>query len=349
MYKITVRMKYIFSLYLSIFFLYSTAQQEKRAVVSVGFYNLENFFDTIQDVTKNDHDFLPNGPKRYTSQVYWVKVNNLARAISQIGIDITPDGVAILGCSEIENKLVLEDLCKHEKLKSRNYKIIHFDSKDERGVDVALLYSPKYFKPLDALPLFVALPAKNAKGSKYTRDVLYVKGLLLNDTVHIFVNHWPSRLGGEAASSPLRELAASVNKKVIDTLLFHHANILLMGDFNDNPNNASIAKILSAKGDKKEVGENDLFNPFYNLYKQGIGTLAYRDEWNLFDQIIISSVMINKNNGLYFYKPQICNFEFLKNQTGRYKGYPHRTYLGDLFEKGYSDHFPVCIYLLKKM
>ncbi|MGL6022058.1 MAG: endonuclease/exonuclease/phosphatase, partial [Chitinophagaceae bacterium] len=153
---------------------------------------------------------------------------------------------------------------------------------------------------------------------------------------------------GEKASSPLREIVASVNRKVIDTLLLHNANILVMGDMNDNPNNHSILKILAAKGDKTQVGITDLFNPFYHLYQQGIGTLAYRDEWNLFDQIIISHSMLNKNNNLYFYKSQICNFEFLKNTSGRFKGYPHRTYIGNVFENGYSDHFPVCIYLLKK-
>ena len=184
---------------------FAQKQQYKSAIVA--FYNLENFYDTVDNPNINDEEFLPAGPKNYNSKVYWTKVEHLATVISQIGTDINPDGPALLGVAEIENDTVLNDLIHHPLLKPRNYSFVHYDSRDIRGVDVALLYNPKYFKVIDSRKLFVHMPT-GAKQSFFTRDVLWVKGLLSGDTINVFVNHWPSRVGGEQRSAPGRAAAA---------------------------------------------------------------------------------------------------------------------------------------------
>jgi len=318
-------------------------------VAAVGFYNLENLFDTIQDLEINDEDFLPDGKLHYNSFIYNDKLKHLSNVISQISTDITPDGLALLGVAEVENKSVLIDLVKQEKLKSRNYKIVHYDSPDERGIDVALLYNPKYFKVLESDHLYVQLPDRDGE-TNYTRDVLYVKGLLLGEEIHIFVNHWPSRRGGEAKSSPLRELAAAVAKKKTDEILSKNkdAKIILMGDLNDDPVNNSIKKVVGAKGNIDAVKQGEFYNPWMKMYKNGIGTLAYRDAWNLFDQIVVSSGVLNNDKGFHFYKAKIFKKPFMFTKEGKYKGYPKRTFSFGKYVGGYSDHLPTYIYLVRK-
>ncbi|MBK7856713.1 MAG: hypothetical protein IPJ79_19080 [Bacteroidetes bacterium] len=191
----------------------SFAQEKKQYKVGlIGFYNLENLYDTINDPNKNDEEFLPEGANRYTPQVYIDKLSKLEEVLSQIGTDVSPDGLSLIGCAEIENDAVLKDLSATPKLKSRNYKVVHYHSPDERGVDVALLYNPKYFTPVFSEPLFVDI--KNTDGTpRFTRDILYVSGKYNGETIHIFVNHWPSRRGGEEASAPYRMKAAGVVKQ----------------------------------------------------------------------------------------------------------------------------------------
>ncbi|SFQ43576.1 endonuclease/exonuclease/phosphatase family protein [Parafilimonas terrae] len=324
-------------------------QHYKPAVIA--FYNLENFFDTINNPKINDEDFLPGGVKHYNSKVYQAKVLRLATVISQIGTDINPDGFAFIGIAEIENDTVLNDLIHHPLLKDRNYGIVHYDSRDIRGVDVALLYNPKYFTVLNSRKLFVPLP-EGAKTSAYTRDVLWVKGILNGDTVYVFVNHWPSRVGGEQRSAPGRFAAAQVNRNFIDSIEKYKpgAKIIVMGDLNDDPINESITKVLGATGKIADVKPGGLYNPWVDLYKRGIGTLAYQDAWGLFDQIIISYAWLDKNQqGYFFFQPHIFNKEFMVENTGKYKGYPMRTWDGNVFRGGYSDHFPTYIVLLKKV
>jgi predicted extracellular nuclease len=328
---------------------FSHAQNQYKPVV-VAFYNLENFYDTIDNPNINDEDFLPNGPKNYNSKVYRTKVEHLATVVSQIGREINPDGAAVIGVAEIENDTVLNDLIHHPLLKERNYGIVHYDSRDIRGVDVALLYNPKYFTVLNSKKLFVKLP-EGAKTSFFTRDVLWVKGILNGDTVHVFVNHWPSRVGGEQRSAPGRFAAAQVDKNFIDSIIKYKpdAKIIVTGDLNDDPINESITKVLGAKGKMGDVKPGGLYNPWVDLYKKGIGTLAYQDAWGLLDQIIISYAWLDKNQaGYFFYKPQIFNKEFLVENIGKYKGYPMRTWDGNVYRGGYSDHFPTYIVLLKK-
>lgn len=326
------------------------AQQKKYEIACVGFYNLENFYDTIDDPKTNDADFLPNSDHLYNSYVYRDKVSKLSDVISQLATAETPDGVAILGVAEIENDKVLEDLVAQPKLKDRHYKIVHYDSPDLRGVDVGLLYNPKYFKVLSSQSLFVDLKEKDGS-QRYTRDVLWVCGTLRGDTVHIFVNHWPSRRGGEDASAPGRAVAAGVSKHIIDSLMAIDANtkVMVMGDLNDDPVSASVTKVIGAKGNKKDVQAGGMYNPWVSFYKNGIGTLAYNDAWNLFDQLMLSyGFLSTTQKGFFFQSAHIFNKEFLKANSGHYKGYPQRTYSGNIYIGGYSDHFPVYTVLLRE-
>jgi len=327
----------------------SKKSEKQYQVALIGFYNLENLYDTIDDPGKNDEEFLPNGSNHYTGAVYNDKLGKLSEVISLIGTDVTPDGLAIMGCAEIENDTVLNDLAKTSKLSSRNYKVVQHNSPDVRGIDVALLYNPKYFTPTFSAPLFVPLTEPNGT-PRYTRDVLYVEGKLLGEPIFIFVNHWPSRRGGEEGSAPGRALAAGVAKHKIDSLtkINPDAKIILMGDLNDDPVSPSVAVVIGAKGDKKDVKPGGMFNPWMELYKQGIGTLAYNDAWNLFDQILISSGWMNKEQkGFFFKEARIFSKPWMIQQEGRYKGYPKRTYDFSRYIGGYSDHFPTFTIFLK--
>jgi hypothetical protein len=324
-------------------------QESAYKVGCIGFYNLENLFDTLDTPTTNDADFLPNGAYAYNTSVYVQKLHNLDEVISQLGVELTPDGVSVLGVAEVENRLVLEDLVKQERLKGRNYKIVHYDSPDERGIDVGLLYQPKYFSVLDSRPIRVPLPNEEGKPNT-TRDVLLVSGLYDGEPMHIMVNHWPSRRGGEEATRPLRNLAASICKHVADSLMLANpqAKVIVMGDLNDDPVNESLSKILDAKGDPKKVKKGGMYNPMYAFFKKGIGTMAYNDAWSLFDNMVLSYGFLNKGgSGYQFYKARVFNENFLVQKTGQYKGYPHRTFAGNVFINGYSDHFPVYCFIRK--
>lgn len=339
-------MKHCLFFFFFTFSLFLSAQRSFQ-VGCIGFYNMENLFDTLDAPQVRDEDFTPQGSYRYNTAIYVDKLDKLAQVVAELGIDVTPDGVAILGVAEIENRKPLEDFVKHPKISSRNYQIVHYDSPDERGIDVALLYQTKYFKVVSSRPVRINLP-----NNDFTRDVLFVSGLYNGEVLHILVNHWPSRSGGEAVSQPLRNVAATVCKGIIDSLTQADANakIILMGDLNDDPSSPSVRQILDAKAKKDQVKPGDLFNTMYDFYKKGIGSLAYQDSWNLFDQIIISSGLVNSKVGGYqFYQAQIYNKPYMCQQTGQFKGYPLRTFVGTNYMGGYSDHFPTFIYLIKEL
>ena len=326
------------------------AQKKDYKPIIVGFYNLENLFDTLDNPNVNDDEFTPKGFRNYNGNIYFDKLNKLSTVISQIGVEINPDGPAILGVAEIENDTVLHDLVKQKLIEKRNYQYVWYDSKDFRGIDVALLYNPKYFKVIESNKLFVKLPS-GSKDAYYTRDILWVKGNLDGEIVHIYVNHWPSRSGGEKRSAPGRNAAAQVCRNHIDSIakIEPNAKVIVMGDLNDDPINESVAKVLGAKGKQADVQRGGLFNPWVDMYKKGIGTLAYQDAWGLFDQIIISQPWLNKNqNGLFFYQQHIFFKEYLVENQGRYKGYPMRTWDGNSYRGGYSDHFPPYLVFLKE-
>lgn len=323
-------------------------QKVKYDIYSVAFYNLENLFDTINDPNKRDEDFLPEGANSWTPDKYEAKVKRMAEVIARLGVETT-GGIppSVVGFSELENKSVIEDLINQEPLNKYPYEIAHIESPDHRGVDVALIYRSDIFE----MEKFYAkeLWVENAYDNFATRNQLVVEGLLAGEKTAFLVNHWPSR----RAKSRYREAAGELNRIIIDSLRSTYQGIhcITMGDFNDDPVDKSIANALGAVGDKKEFSENNfMFNPMYNMYKKGLGSLAYRDNWNLFDQIIFTKELKLKEDKskLMFYKSEICNYDFLKNKSGRYKGYPYRTFAGGAYVGGYSDHFPVIAFFVKK-
>jgi hypothetical protein len=327
-----------------------TAQNDYK-VAAIGFYNLENLFDTLDTPDKNDSEFLPNGANQYNTKVYLDKMKNLSRVISELATDMTPDGVALLGVAEIENRKVLEDLSAQPALKKRNYKVIHEESPDGRGVDVALLYNPKYFRELGHKAINVKLSGDNGGSDYFSRDILYVCGILSGtDTIHVLVNHWPSRRGG-TSSIPKRNYAATLCRKVVDSLVAINPNakIFITGDLNDDPVNPSVKDILNARGNEKDVKPGGLFNPMWTKYKTGDGTLTYNGSWNLFDQTIISYGFLDKNqNGWFFHKAEVYRRNYLLNKDGQFKGSPYRTYSFGSYIGGFSDHLPVFAYFLQK-
>jgi hypothetical protein len=264
-------------------------------------------------------------------------------------MDHTPHGPAIIGLCEIENRIVLEDLVKTEPLKSKNYQIVHYDGPDRRGVDVALLYQPTYFKVTNSKSYRLVIPERD---DFFTRDQLMVSGEFQGEMMHFIVNHWPSRSGGESRSRPSRNAAAGLSRSIVDSIQAADpkAKIIHMGDLNDNPDNESVLNILRSKPSNVKMDEGDMFNPFFDMYKKGIGTLAYQDTWSLFDIISVSQPLIEKDFTSYrFYRSFVFNKPLLQQQTGRFKGYPFRSFAGGQYLGGFSDHFPTYILLVKEM
>ena len=324
-------------------------QNKKLAVYSIAFYNFENLFDTINQPDVIDEEFTPQGAMKWGSMKYHNTLNNLAYAISQFALDYCPQGPAVIGISEIENRGVIEDLIKTGPLANRNYGIVHYDSPDRRGVDVGLIYNADLFTVESSKSVRLVYPADT---SMRTRDQLVVTGTLAGERMHFIVNHWPSRLGGEKNSRPKREAAAALTKHLADSLIQADpdSKVVIMGDLNDDPNNSSTSKVLEAKKKQNEVKPGGYFNTMWPIFAKGIGSLAYQGQWNLFDQIIISSNLLGKDRStLKFIKAEVFNRDFLKQEEGKYKGYPKRTHAGGVYLNGYSDHFPTMIYLAKEV
>ena len=322
----------------------------KRGVqyAGISFYNLENLFDTIpNNALGRDQEFTPGGSRQWNGQKYWSKIHNLAQAISHFTTKGTPNGPAVIGVSEIENRSVLEDLVKDPQIAKWNLQICHHDSPDKRGVDVGLLYNPKMFK------LENVTNHRLAEVPFATRDQMCVVGTIGGQRMAIIVNHWPSRLGGQEKSSHNREAAARLCMAISDSLWKVDPNIgvIIMGDLNDDPMDPSCAKVLGAAKKADKVSEHQFYNPFWQMLDRGIGTLAYRSQWNLFDQIIVSGSLLESNTGkhrLHFWKAQVNNFEFLRDNEGTRQNYPLRTFSGGSYLNGYSDHFPTEIFLIRQ-
>lgn len=350
-----MKVKITFLLTLLLLVGYTTQAQDKKTykVLTVAFYNLENLFDTENDPDKYDEASPIMEMQNNREEAYKNKLSNMSRVISEIGGDVSNNTPAIIGVCEVENRKVLEDLVNQKELLGKNYGIAHFDSPDRRGIDVALLYQKDLFKVKDISKHELFIYDNNDVTKRvYTRDQLLVSGLLDGEEMHFIVNHWPSRSGGEARSRYKREKAAALNKRIIDSLqsVDPYAKIISMGDFNDDPTNTSVKKILNAQGKKDNLNLKGLYNPMMDLYKQGIGTLAYRDGWNLFDQMIMSRPLVLDDYSTYrFYKVGIFNKNYLTNPKGRYKGYPYRSWSDGGFSNGFSDHFPVYLYLIKEI
>ena len=333
-------------------FFNSKAQERNFKIHTVAFYNLENLFYTINDPNKFDEASTMMELKSNRQQVYKKKVRNMARVIADIGAEVTHNSPAIIGVSEVENREVLEDVINDSLLVKKDYGIVHYHSPDARGIDVALLYQKKLFSPISTssheLKIYDDLDGKRV----YTRDQLLVSGNLEGDLIHVIVNHWPSRSGGEARSRPKRVAAAKLSKRLVDSLqvIDPYAKIIIMGDLNDDPTNSSVKDVLKAQKDRKKVGLKGIYNPFEKFFKDGLGTLAYRDAWNLYDQILLTKPLLNKDfTSFKYYKAGIYNKSYLINKTGQYKGQPFRSFSNGGFTDGFSDHFPVYVYVIKEI
>jgi exonuclease III len=326
-------------------------QTKKYKVMTIGFYNVENLFDTIDDPDTIDEDYTLDGKNHYSHEDYKQKLKHMAKVISEIGSTLKSNGPVILGLAEIENFKVLHDLVQTDELQRGQYQIIHQDSPDKRGIDVALLYRQEFFSPLGTE--FIEVKLWSEKGQRiYTRDILYVYGILEDEELHILVNHWPSRRGGKTRSNPKRIKAAYLVKQITDRILIENssAKIIIMGDFNDDPGDESIKNgLLSVSAVEQETGKR-FFNPMERMHKKGFNTLAYRDGLNLFDQIIICNNLIRADqeaSGYLFFRAGIYNPSYLIAKQGKYRGYPLRSFENNRYSGGYSDHFPVYIELIR--
>lgn len=374
--------QFILALFVLIFAGQLSTAAQKKVLYGVAFYNVENLFDTNHDAGKKDYDFLPTGSYQWTENKYQSKLSNMAQVISElcteVGTTQCPAGAAVVGLSEVENARVLGDLLQQPSLAKRGYKAIHFEGPDRRGIDVAMLYNPKAFHlesamlvPFvyrDSLQPNVDLgfyqgadgkiqPYSNKNGELIgdttytTRGFLTVGGKLGGEKFYFIVNHWPSR----GAQSPVRERAGYQVRKLKEALLAQDpgARIVIMGDLNDDPNNASVdaPESLGAKHKESDVtSPDDLYNPWWDmLYNKGIGTLYYRGKWNLFDQIIFSAGLLDKSQPerLHLLTNAVFSRDYLLQQEGKYKGTPKRTTAGGVWINGYSDHLPTQIFLVK--
>ena len=317
----------------------------------VVFYNFENLFDTINDPDVLDEEFTPEGLKRWNSTKYNKKIANLERVLFDIAVE-DKDFPAVIGVSEIENRNVMEDVIAQSKLAHADYRVVHYDSPDLRGVDVGFYYRPDVFKLEGSAPIPFHMPELP---DFRTRDFVTMWGTIDSEPFFFLVSHWPSRLGGKEASDPKRMAAARRVKEIVDSVQCANpaTKVVVMGDLNDDATDDSIVIGLSAKGKIKDLQPGDMFNPFIALLKAGYGTLAYRDSWNLFDNIVVSANLVDAPAGTLrllavgkFYGG-IFRRPYMIQKSGQYKGYPLRTFVGNDFQGGFSDHFPVYIYIGK--
>ncbi len=317
----------------------------------VAFWNFENLFDIYDDPETHDEEFTPEGVKKWNEVKYQKKLSNMERVVFDMAA-INKDYPIVIGLSEIENRSVLEDFVAQPKLKGANYRICHYDSPDARGVDVAFLYRADVFKlegSDNIKPNVPELP------NFRTRDLVVMWGTIEGEPFYFLVSHWPSRLGGKEASQFKRDACARQIREIKDSLLKANpaTKVIVMGDFNDDATDASLVKVMGAKGKVKELQTGDFFNPYVQMLRAGLGTLAYQDSWNLFDNICVTENLVNGTygklrllKGKKFYG-NIFTRPYMFQQEGQYKGYPLRTFVTNNFQNGFSDHFPVYIYIGK--
>ncbi|MEA3496408.1 MAG: hypothetical protein U9R42_10275 [Bacteroidota bacterium] len=317
----------------------SYKEKTEEELVSFVFYNVENLFDTINNPETRDEEFLPEGKKKWGFSRYYNKLQKISKVLISISEWENP---GIIGLCEVENRLVLEELLHYTPLKNMNYNIIHKESPDSRGIDVALLYNKKVFKVVFYDFYKINFPFEN---SRTTRDILYTKGVLKNtDTIHIFINHWPSRWGGKEVTEKKRMFVSSVLKSKTDSLFKINPNskIVIMGDFNDEPFDKSISEVLKAGNDSTTT--KSLFNFMVSLKQKGEGSYRYKFEWNMIDQIIVSTSFFNTQSQVYLNTDDAHIFkpDWLLIDDKKYPGKkPNRTFYGPWYNGGYSDHLPI--------
>lgn len=304
------------------------------------FYNVENLFHPSNDSLKNDDEFTEKGDRYWSFKRYYDKINKIGKTAIAVGEWEPP---AVIGLCEIEDIQCLKDVVYSSPLKKFGYKIIHQESGDNRGIDVAMLYRPKHFK----LESFTAFKLNFGADSRPTRDILYAKGLVGEDTVHLFVNHWPSRYGGQLVTAPKREFAATTLRAKYDSILSMNpdAAIVAMGDFNDHPDDPSMKKIMRARKTIEEMKDGDFLNMLWQ-YEFKKGTHKYQHEWGILDQFVVTPGLLNGKSGLVtkLEWAQIFEGDYLfeseKDGVGRIT---NRTYIGFKYHGGYSDHLPIFV------
>ncbi|WP_248724800.1 endonuclease [Seonamhaeicola sp. ML3] len=306
----------------------------KDNMQTIAFYNVENLFDISKDEHTNDNDFLPSSAKKWTPKRYKNKLRKLGFAISNIGKRETGKHPAIVGLAEVENTKVIEDLLDTKHLEGLDYDYVHYESPDERGIDVALIYDKEAFKVSHSETFTVHLTDDDGSAD-YTRDILLVSGELDGEFIHVIVNHWSSRREGTKETEFKRLASSEKVGEIIDSLKHEDeaSKIVVIGDFNDEPHNNSIVRLVENYG---------LYNPFEALRTYNRGTVSRFKQWSLFDQVFFTSNFFKSSkNEFEYYNANIFDEDFLKTFNGRFKGAPFRTYVGKKYKGGYSDHFPV--------
>ena len=325
--------------------------KKQQNIYGIGFYNLENLFDTCHDEGKNDYEYLAEGTNKWTGEKYRCKLQNMSRVLAEMGTDKLPEiGCAAIGVAEVENAKCLTDLCNQPALKARNIQFVHIEGPDQRGVDCALLYNPQLFKVRNVklVPYIYTRPEDSGRA---TRGFLVVSGTLAKEHVTIIVNHLPSR----GAKSYAREDGGSQLRVVKDSLQKDDPNVklIIMGDMNDDPQDPSMSKCLGARREISEVEEGGLYNPWWNVLASGNGTLQFQGAWNLFDQIILSSNLLNQDGSKEFSTLKLIDYQifrrdYLIQQEGEFRGNTLRTSAGGRWLNGFSDHLPTLVYLVKE-
>ena len=339
------------------------ADAAKHRSYVIGFYNLENLFDTVHDEGKNDYQYLPDGQNQWTEAKYAKKLHNMATVIRAMKED---NGAwhTVLGVSEIENRHVLEDLVSQPEIEEANYQIVHYDGPDRRGVDVALFYKPEIFKLIasESIP-FTFEPSRidwsewtqEEKDSFRTRDVLMARGTIDGEMFAFFVAHLPSRLGGKGADLRPRGAEIIYQRAMELQKEFPGIKIVVMGDMNDNPTDISMTDFMRGKEKIDEVTDEDFFSPFLSMLKAGFSSLYYQGGGNIYDIILVNNAVANASKGTFQIQPivqkkyygRVFSKPFMTNQSGQYKGTPLRTFSGGAFVGGYSDHYPTYIVIKK--
>ena len=348
---------------LALLMLPRTADAQKHKSYVIGFYNLENLFDTYHDEGKNDYEYLPDGANEWTEEKYAKKLKNMARVIADMRKD---NGAwhAVLGVSEVENRHVLEDLVSEPAIADANYQIVHYDGPDRRGVDCALFYRPEVFKYItsESIP-FTFEPSRidwsawtdEEKEAFRTRDILMVRGTIDGEMFAFFVCHLPSRLGGKGADLRPRGAEIAYMRAMELQEEFPGIKIVVMGDMNDNPTDISMTEYLHGKEFRDDLDDEDFFNPFLSMIKAGYSSLYYRGEGNIFDIVMVNKALADAEDDTFEIQPilkkkfygRIFSKPYMTNQSGQYKGTPFRTFSNGAFVGGFSDHYPTYIVIKK--
>lgn len=340
----------------------SASAQKTHQNYVIGFYNLENLFDIYDDPVKNDSEFLPEGKNKWTQAKYEKKLHNMAKVIRSMA-DNNKRWHTILGISEIENRLVIEDLVSQPEIADANYQIVHYDSPDRRGVDVALLYKPDQFTYLDSesIPFdFNSDIDFSDTDTSYfkTRDILMVHGLIAGEHFAFYVAHLPSRIGGKGGNLRSRGAEIIYNHSREMEAKYPGIKIVAMGDMNDNPTDDSMAKYLHGQERLENVTPTEFYSPYISMLKAGYGSLCYQGVWSIYDLELVNYNLahapngglkiqpVTKNHGKEYYGV-VFKRPWMTTQKGQYKGYPFRTFSNGAFVGGYSDHYPTYIVIGK--